>query len=82
MGNPGSGARRSERSRVLTWALWDTGSAGLSAIVVTFVFSVYLTGSGVDLHSGNLLYVQVSYDGTNLTMTITDPAVATAERTT
>ena len=35
----------SERSRVLTWALWDTGAAGLSAIVVTFVFSVYLTGT-------------------------------------
>jgi MFS transporter, UMF1 family len=45
MSNPGSGARISERSRVLTWALWDTGSAGLSAIVVTFVFSVYLTSS-------------------------------------
>jgi MFS transporter, UMF1 family len=45
MSNPGSGSRRSERSRVLTWALWDTGAAGLSAIVVTFVFSVYLTGS-------------------------------------
>jgi UMF1 family MFS transporter len=38
-------SRRSERSRVLTWALWDTGAAGLSAIVVTFVFSVYLTGA-------------------------------------
>ena len=36
---------RSERSRVLTWALWDTGAAGLNAIVVTFVFSVYLTGA-------------------------------------
>jgi MFS transporter, UMF1 family len=45
MSNPGSGSRTSERSRVLTWALWDTGAAGLSAIVVTFVFSVYLTGS-------------------------------------
>ena len=30
---------------MLTWALWDTGAAGLSAIVVTFVFSVYLTGA-------------------------------------
>ncbi|HEY9302757.1 MAG TPA: MFS transporter, partial [Mycobacterium sp.] len=46
MSSPGSGSRISERSRVLTWALWDTGAAGLSAIVVTFVFSVYLT-SGV-----------------------------------
>jgi MFS transporter, UMF1 family len=25
--------------------MWDTGAAGLSAIVVTFVFSVYLTGA-------------------------------------
>ncbi len=30
---------------MLTWALWDTGAAGLSAIVVTFVFSIYLTSS-------------------------------------
>jgi MFS transporter, UMF1 family len=53
MSNPGSGSRRSERSRVLAWALWDTGSAGLSAIVVTFVFSVYLTGTvGTGLPGG------------------------------
>jgi len=38
---------------VLAWALWDCGSAGLSAIVVTFVFSVYLTGSvGEDAPGG------------------------------
>ncbi len=43
MSNPGSGWRTAERSRVLAWALWDSGSVGLSAIVVTFVFSVYLT---------------------------------------
>jgi MFS transporter, UMF1 family len=30
---------------VLAWALWDCGSTGLGAIVVTFVFSVYLTGT-------------------------------------
>jgi UMF1 family MFS transporter len=33
----------SSRSRVLAWALWDCGSTGLNAVVVTFVFSVYLT---------------------------------------
>lgn len=33
------------RSRIVAWALWDCGATGLSAIVVTFVFSVYLTGS-------------------------------------
>src|SRR4051812_16653545 len=38
------------RSRVLAWALWDCGSTGIGAIVVTFVFSVYLTRSvGDDL---------------------------------
>ena len=39
------------RLRVLAWALWDCGSSGVSAIVVTFVFSVYLTGSVGD-HRG------------------------------
>jgi UMF1 family MFS transporter len=33
------------RSKVVAWALWDCGSTGLNAIVVTFVFSVYLTGT-------------------------------------
>lgn len=42
MGSPGS---RSRRARVVAWALWDSGSAGLNAIVVTFVFSVYLTST-------------------------------------
>jgi UMF1 family MFS transporter len=38
------------RLRVLAWALWDCGSTGVGAIVVTFVFSVYLTRSvGDDL---------------------------------
>lgn len=40
--------------------------------------SVDLTGSGVDLHSGHVLNVQIGYDGTNLTMTITDPTVNSA----
>src|SRR4029078_9974636 len=41
------------RSRVVAWALWDCGSTGVSAIVVTFVFSVYLTRSvGDDLRGG------------------------------
>jgi MFS transporter, UMF1 family len=33
------------KSRVLAWALWDCGSTGLNAVVSTFVFNVYLTGS-------------------------------------
>jgi UMF1 family MFS transporter len=38
-------SRGVKRSQAAAWALWDTGSAGVSAVVVTFVFSVYLTGA-------------------------------------
>ncbi|MFP5021216.1 MFS transporter [Pseudonocardia phyllosphaerae] len=38
------------RSRVWAWGLWDWGSSGFQHIALTFVFSVYLTGSvGKDL---------------------------------
>ena len=44
---PGQTARRSQ---VLSWGLWDVGATGVNAIVVTFVFSVYLTSTvGDDL---------------------------------
>ena len=33
---------------MLAWALWDVGATGVSAIVVTFVFSVYLVGTVAD----------------------------------
>jgi UMF1 family MFS transporter len=45
MSNLASGSRMSGRFRVVAWALWDCGSTGLNAIVVTFVFSVYLTST-------------------------------------
>ena len=34
--------------------------------------AVDMTASGVNLHSGDPFHVHISYDGTNLTMTITD----------
>ncbi len=41
------------RSRVAAWALWDCGAVGMSAIVATFVFAVYLTSSvGVGISGG------------------------------
>lgn len=42
------------RRQVLSWALWDWGSASFNAVIVTFVFSVYLTGSvAADPDSGS-----------------------------
>jgi UMF1 family MFS transporter len=33
------------RRRVVSWALWDWGSAAFNAVVTTFVFSTYLASS-------------------------------------
>lgn len=41
------------RRQVLAWALWDFGATGLNAMVVTFVFSIYLTNTvGAGLPGG------------------------------
>lgn len=43
MNSPEPDTRVAGRSGVLAWALWDCGATAMIAIVVTFVFSVYLT---------------------------------------
>jgi MFS transporter, UMF1 family len=48
MDDPRTFEQTARRSQVLSWALWDVGSTGLNAIVVTFVFSVYLTRTVAD----------------------------------
>lgn len=41
---------RVPRRQIAAWGLWDAGSAAFNAVVLTFVFSVYLTESvGADL---------------------------------
>ncbi|RTL68489.1 MAG: MFS transporter [Pseudonocardiaceae bacterium] len=41
---------RVPRRQVAAWGLWDTGSSAFNAVILTFVFSVYLTDSvGKDL---------------------------------
>src|SRR3954465_13541999 len=38
------------RGQVLAWGLWDWGSAAYNTVILTFVFSVYLTDTvGADL---------------------------------
>lgn len=41
------------RRRIAAWAMWDCGSTGMNAIVATFVFSVYLTGTVAQGMSGS-----------------------------
>jgi MFS transporter, UMF1 family len=33
------------RRQVLAWATWDWGTAAFNAVITTFVFTVYITGS-------------------------------------
>ena len=33
------------RGQIAAWGFWDWGSSGFNTVIVTFVFSVYLTGS-------------------------------------
>ena len=41
------------RGRIFAWGVWDWGSAAFNAVIVTFVYSVYLTDSvGKDLPGG------------------------------
>ncbi|WP_295623761.1 MFS transporter [uncultured Corynebacterium sp.] len=41
---------RPDRAPVVSWASWDWGSAAFNAVMVTFIYSVYLTESvGADL---------------------------------
>ena len=42
--------QRTDRRALVSWALWDWGSAAFNAVIVTFVYSVYLTDAvGDDL---------------------------------
>lgn len=38
-------SQRTDKKTVIAWALWDMGSAAFNAVLITFVFSVYLTDS-------------------------------------
>jgi fibronectin type 3 domain-containing protein len=54
-----------------------TDSTGLyiDGVAPTNVGSIDLTGTGIDLHSGDVINVTMTYDGTTLTVTETDPTV-------
>lgn len=40
-----SSAKRTDKLTVFSWALWDWGAAAFNAVLVTFIFAVYLTDS-------------------------------------
>jgi hypothetical protein len=73
-----AGGALSQKSVAIKFDLYDNAGEGVNS---TGLFtngasastpSVDLSGSGIDLHSGDVMNVQINYDGTNLSMTITD----------
>ncbi len=75
----GQGGALSQNSVAIKFDLYDNGGEGVNSTglytngAAPTMPSINLTGSGIDLHSGDVMNVQISYDGTNLTITITDP---------
>jgi UMF1 family MFS transporter len=64
-----------DRGRVLAWALWDWGSAAYHAVILTFVFSVYLTdavGDGSPAASAALGY---AIGGAGLVIALLAPVI-------
>jgi MFS transporter, UMF1 family len=64
-----------DRGRVLAWALWDWGSAAYHAVILTFVFSVYLTdavGDGTPAASAALGY---AIGGAGLVIALLAPVI-------
>lgn len=63
------------RRPVVPWALWDAGAASFNAIMTTFVFSVYLTGSdfGDETHTSLVLSAGLICAG--LVIALTAPVI-------
>ncbi len=59
------------RAQVLAWCLWDTGTSAFSAIMLTFVFTVYLTSSsfGSPEHTSTVLSVGMAAAGVVIALT-------------
>lgn len=75
----GGGGASIANSVAIKFDLYDNQGEGVNSTGVylngaapTNVGSVNLTGSGIDLHSGHVFNVSLSYDGTILTEKITD----------
>jgi Legume lectin domain/Chitobiase/beta-hexosaminidase C-terminal domain len=75
----GPGGALSQKSVAIKFDLYDNAGEGVNSTglytngAAPITPSVNLSGSGIDVHSGDVMNVQISYDGTNLSMAINDP---------
>ncbi len=64
-----------ERGQVLAWALWDWGSAAYHAVILTFVFSVYLTDAVGDATPAASAALGYAIGGAGLVIALLAPVI-------
>ena len=81
----GLGFAGTTKSVAIKFDLYDNAGEGpnstglyLNGVQPNAVNSINLTGTGIDLHSGHAFAVTMSYNGTTLTVTITDTVTLAA----
>src|SRR5690349_19063461 len=74
----GAPAAKASRVQVLAWGLWDWGSAAYNTVVVTFMFSVYLTDSVGEYLPGSTsanTWLAWAYGAAGLVLALVAPAL-------
>jgi MFS transporter, UMF1 family len=64
-----------DRGQVLAWALWDWGSAAYHAVILTFVFSVYLTDAVGDASPTSSAALGYAMGGAGLVIALLAPVI-------
>ena len=67
--------RRSSRRRVWAWAMWDWGTQPLNTVIITFVFSVYITGSAFGTENDTSIALSVSTTIAGLIVAVIAPVL-------
>jgi UMF1 family MFS transporter len=64
-----------DRGKVLAWAMWDWGSAAYHAVILTFVFSVYLTDAVGDARPEASAYLGYAMGAAGLLVALVAPVI-------
>ena len=69
--DPVDAAAGGSRARVLMWCLWDTGTSAYNSVMLTFVFTVYLTSSafGTPEYTSTVLSIGMTVAGFAIALT-------------
>jgi hypothetical protein len=81
-GGGGLGYQGIPTSAAIKFDLFNNGSEGIDSTglyingAAPTIPAVNLSSTGINLHSGDIMHANITYDGTNLTMTLTDTATS------